>query len=100
MSHSFSLNFFHAFFQFLEVFIILYTFTQGCALPTLINNTSEHLLLLPAACEDQASWCPTVHAGQCYSVLDVCCNTCALAQTNVQGLHSSLLFIHSTGTLR
>ena len=54
------------------------------------------LSLLPLACEDEASWCPNVHAGQCYSVLDICCQTCALAQTNVQGLHSAeLLFIHS-----
>ena len=90
-------------FRLLFYFIFVFSFFPAhlhnvMLLPTYLTALLHLLLLslLPLACEDGASWCPNVHAGQCYSVLDICCQTCALAQTNVQGLHSAeLLFIHS-----
>jgi len=38
-------------------------------------------------CDDNASWCPQIFAGQCYdhSVERVCCRTCARHRTSTPG---------------
>ena len=42
----------------------------------------------PAACSDEASWCPSVTGGQCYGsgVASTCCSSCQRLRISQTGI--------------